>query len=274
MKIIVLTENTSKSSEFECEHGLSLYIETKQNKVLFDTGASSLFSRNASKFNIDLSDINDAVISHGHYDHGGGLKTFLDYNNTANVYINKNAFEDIYSDRNEDGMVYIGLDKSLENLPQIKLIDDKYTINNEFEIFVANKTNYAVPNGNKTLYIKSNETYINDDFRHEHNLVITEGSKKVLISGCSHKGILNILDSYYEIYNSYPDCVIGGFHLSSKKTGISESDKDLNNLAKKLLETDIKFYTCHCTGIEAYNKLKIKMDNNIEYVSAGTVLEF
>lgn len=77
MLIKTLVENTSVSEDFGSEHGLSLYIETKKQKILFDVGASELFLQNAKKLGVNIADVDFLVISHGHYDHGGGLKTFL-----------------------------------------------------------------------------------------------------------------------------------------------------------------------------------------------------
>ena len=76
MKISVLAENTACDNLFDCEHGLSLYIDTGKNKILFDMGQSNLFEKNAEKLGIDLSEVDIAILSHGHYDHGGGLKRF------------------------------------------------------------------------------------------------------------------------------------------------------------------------------------------------------
>ena len=77
MIIKTLVENTSLSKDFGSEHGLSLYIETKDSKILFDVGASELFLENAKKLNVDISNVDYLIISHGHYDHGGGLRGFL-----------------------------------------------------------------------------------------------------------------------------------------------------------------------------------------------------
>ena len=72
MIIKVLSENTAASDEFGCEHGLSLYVETGKHRLLFDTGASDLFAKNAARLGVELSAVDTAVLSHGHYDHGGG----------------------------------------------------------------------------------------------------------------------------------------------------------------------------------------------------------
>jgi 7,8-dihydropterin-6-yl-methyl-4-(beta-D-ribofuranosyl)aminobenzene 5'-phosphate synthase len=87
MLIKTLVENTSISKDFGSEHGLSLYVETKKHKILFDVGASDLFLQNAKKLNVNIADVDFLVISHGHYDHGGGLKTFLKENTKAEVFL-------------------------------------------------------------------------------------------------------------------------------------------------------------------------------------------
>ncbi|AFV12532.1 metallo-beta-lactamase family protein [Thermacetogenium phaeum DSM 12270] len=78
MLIKTLVENTSISKDFGSEHGLSLYIETKKHKILFDVGASELFLQNAKKLNVNIADVDFLVISHGHYDHGGGAKNLFE----------------------------------------------------------------------------------------------------------------------------------------------------------------------------------------------------
>ena len=92
MIITTLVENLSVSNEYTNKHGLSFHIKTKNHNILFDLGPDNSFLENAKKLNIDISDVDIAIISHGHSDHGGGLESFLKNNNKAKVYINKNAF--------------------------------------------------------------------------------------------------------------------------------------------------------------------------------------
>ena len=120
MKIISLIENTSLNDKMETEHGLSLYIEFKNHKILFDMGQSDMFSRNAKKLGVDLSDVDIAILSHGHYDHGGGLKRFLTINQRAPVYVNHYAFGEHYNGIEK----YIGLDKSLQKEERLIFTDD------------------------------------------------------------------------------------------------------------------------------------------------------
>ena len=112
MKIINLVENTTSRQDVEAEHGLSLYVETEGHKILFDMGQTDMFSKNAEAMGVDLSQVDIAVLSHGHYDHGGGLEKFLSINKKAPIFISQYAFGDYYNGSEK----YIGLDKSVLNL--------------------------------------------------------------------------------------------------------------------------------------------------------------
>ena len=92
MTITSLLENTAARAGIAAEHGLSLYIETATRRILFDMGQTDLFARNAEALGIDLSRVDLAILSHGHYDHGGGLAAFLEINQTAPVYLTEAAF--------------------------------------------------------------------------------------------------------------------------------------------------------------------------------------
>jgi len=98
MKIIALIENSRLESapELAAEHGLSLHIETGEKRILFDTGASGSFADNATRMGIDLASVDVLVISHHHFDHGGGLERFLTLNGSAAIYLRKSEFEDFF----------------------------------------------------------------------------------------------------------------------------------------------------------------------------------
>jgi hypothetical protein len=119
MKITTLIENTTLRDDLTAEHGLSLLIEFGGRKILFDSGQSGAFADNAEKLGIDLSQVDLCVLSHGHYDHGGGLKRFLEINDHAPVYINRHAFGEYFSSGK-----YIGLDPALEENPRLIGVED------------------------------------------------------------------------------------------------------------------------------------------------------
>ena len=269
MLIKTLVENTSISKDFGSEHGLSLYIETKKHKILFDVGASELFLQNAKKLDVNIADVDFLVISHGHYDHGGGLKTFLKENTKAEVFMNRLAFEKYYAIRPSNKIDYIGLDENLKHYKQIVPTSDRFFINNGIQVFSNIILREPLPKSNSGLLKEHKGQRIDDNFAHEQNLVIEEDGKTLLITGCAHNGIINILEHFHMLKGRMPDYVIGGFHLSSRSGGNEDSDT-IDRIGKHLMGTKAKFYTCHCTGIEAYKRLKSVMGNSIDYLSAGS----
>lgn len=269
MLIKTLVENTSISKDFGSEHGLSLYIETKKHKILFDVGASDLFLQNAKKLDVSIADVDFLVISHGHYDHGGGLKSFLHENTKAEVFLHRLAFEKHYAVRKNDEFDFIGLDEDLKQNKQIILTSDRFFINSGIQVFSNIIQRELRPKSNSGLLKEHKGQMIDDTFAHEQNLVVEEDGKTLLITGCAHNGIINILEHFHALKGRMPNYVIGGFHLSSR-TGGDEDSEMIDRIGKYLIGTKAKYYTCHCTGIEAYGSLKSAMGDSIDYLSAGS----
>lgn len=272
MMVKVLSENTAASKNFGCEHGLSLYVETDKHRLLFDTGSSGLFAENAVKLGVDLSTVNMAILSHGHYDHGGGLKTFLNKNTQAKVYVHERAFEPHYADRPNGTKAYIGLDTGLLPNKRFVFCRERVRIDEELELFSEIRGETSVPSGNAELYRKEENAFLSDDFAHEQNLVIYQNGRVLLIAGCAHRGIVNIVRYFRTVNGRFPDIVIGGFHLHSHGSGKNEAAETVDAVARELIQTGAQYYTCHCTGQEAYKRLKAAMGKQIGYLSAGSRL--
>lgn len=267
MKITSIIENTSKKG-LHVEHGLSLYIEKDdEQKVLFDMGLSGMFVRNAESLGLSIADVDVAVISHGHYDHGGGLKTFFQENSKSSVFIHKDAFQPHYSLR-DTGLQFIGIDKEWAEFERLVFCDKQKEINHNMMLYADVKGDCCYPHGNRLLFGPT-ETE-NDDFRHEQNLLIKENDKLVLFAGCAHCGIVNILRKAEDIAGKFPTHVFAGMHLIKSGLNEIEEDKFIESLASELLKyKDTMFYTMHCTGEEQYKKLKSLMGNQIEYLACG-----
>lgn len=271
MLIKTLVEDTSNSPLLNAEHGLSIYIETDNKKILFDTGAGNLFLKNALKMDVDIRDVDFAVISHGHYDHGGGLRTFLEENENALVYIHKNAFDGHYAKAPGRNPVNAGIDRSLKWNERIVMTDGNYLINEEAALFSNVTGREFFSSCNDSLFMDLDEFMVRDDFRHEQNLLIRETGKMVLFAGCAHNGIVNIMKHVYDKEGAFPDYVVSGFHLFNGSTGKSEQPDVIAGIAKFLAGTNSKFYTGHCTGPEAYGHLKKLMGDQIRHMETGVV---
>ena len=256
MKITALLENTSNRTDMQTEHGLSLYIEVGERKILFDMGATDLFARNAEVLGVDLTAIDTAIISHGHNDHGGGLATFLEINPHAPVYVHRDA---VLPHFNASGK-YIGLDPALKDHPRIRLTEDRTEIGEGLTLMTCNQLERPQFLGHFGLTEQVGGVFIPEDFRHEQYLLIREGDRRVLLSGCSHKGILDIADWFS------PDVLIGGFHVSKMAL-----DAKLEKVAHRLGSHKTTFYTCHCTGTEPYSFLRLRMER-LHYLSCGQTI--
>lgn len=272
MIIHCLVDNRTNNNKLGTEHGLSLFIITDKRTILFDTGASGLFVTNAHKLGINLEAVDTAILSHGHYDHGGGIKQFFKVNKQAKIYIQKDAVGNFYSQR-ADGMQYIGLDKELIDNPRIIAIEGRKELGDGLSLFAIIKRKQPLYSTNSSLKMQVEDTVVQDEFRHEQSLIIKEGTKRVLIAGCAHNGITNIIDEFIRIEGAPPDVVVGGLHLCNPSSGYCESDAVIDVLAKKLAAYGSKFYTGHCTGEQPYKRLKAKLLDSIDYLFAGENIE-
>lgn len=263
MKILSLVENTTKC-DLEVKHGLSLYIETNTHKILFDVGPDETLFRNAKKRNINLADIDMVIISHGHHDHGGALKEFLNVNTKAKIYVQAKAFEPHYS-MASGTKSSISLDASLMHHPQMVLLDGNYQIDENLFLFTVKDTHRCHSIANDVLLNNQGK----DDFIHEQNLIIKDKCN-VLIMGCGHTGIVNILE---EAKAYHPKVCIGGFHLMIPRTHQTIPCEVLDEIATYLQGyPNMQFYTCHCTGEDAYAYLAKSLPN-LSYFACGDYLE-
>ncbi len=258
MKIIMLIENTTGNTELHSEHGLSIYIEASGHKLLFDAGQTDAFVENAKLLGVDLAQVDIAILSHGHYDHSGGFEKFLEVNKKANIYVNENAFATFISGKEKK----IGIPEFLSDNERVIVTKDYTKLDLGLELFTCNEKERRYQSDSGELYIQQQEGKELDTFSHEQYLLITEGEEKILISGCSHKGILNITEWFQ------PDVLIGGFHF--KGIEMNEVGKQrLDNYGGILGGFKTKFYTCHCTGVAQYEYLKEMMNKQVEYLKTG-----
>lgn len=267
MQIKTLIENTASTPELYSEHGLSLYIKTADKQILFDTGASDAFIKNAQKLGIDLSQVDSVVLSHGHYDHGGGLNAFNKINNHAKIYIHPNAFDAHYSQRPNGEQANIGIDSTIATWPNIIKTAPCHKIYPDAWLFSGVPGTPKSLKANKGLYMEQNNQLIVDTFTHEQNLVIQTGNHNTLITGCAHNGIVNIVEHYKTLTGSYPHIVIGGFHLTRR--GVAEDSAVVEAIAQALLKTGAVYHTGHCTGDVVFEQMKKVMGERLLRIRAG-----
>jgi len=261
MRITTLIENSTCREDLPCEHGLSFYIETENYKILFDAGQTDAFAENAEKLGIDLSKADFAVLSHGHYDHGGGFLRFLQINQTAPIYLNRDAFMPHFNGEQKD----IGLNPALRDCTRLVYTDDCTKIADGITLYSCNRRQRPYPFGSFGLTVQEHGALHPDDFRHEQYLLIEEKGKRVCFSGCSHKGVLNITGWFL------PDVLIGGFHFMKLEPD-EPGRQTLEDSADALLHFPAVYYTGHCTGLSQFAYLKKRMGDRVHALSTGTVI--
>ena len=168
---------------------MSILLETEKHRILLDTGASDVFIRNAERLGIDLSTVDYVFISHGHSDHAGGLKHFLEINDKAKIIVSPDALKSRFFSKRR----YLhSITTEWPEIPQERLlaIEHSQSIDDDIFILAHIPQTYPMPQGNQHLFVKTAEdSYVNDDFRHELALY-TDG---LLFTGCAHSALENIL---------------------------------------------------------------------------------
>ena len=273
VRIVNLIENTEGSRGCIFAHGLSFYIEACDKKMLMDLGPSADTLENAGTLGIDLKSVDTVILSHGHYDHSGGILPFVELNDHADIYMQSIAQDDYYADDGPDAgderIRYIGIDKKICDLPQVKKMNGDFEIAEGIELFTVKNRTHKLPFTNKRLLMKQGGELVRDEFRHEQFLVLTEGGMRILLGGCAHNGILSIMDAYLEKYGKAPDAVVSGFHLMKKTPYRDDQVKEIEEIAQELVKFPTVFYTCHCTGTDAFDIMKVVMGDKLIYIHSG-----
>ena len=262
MKWTVLSDNRTNNEQLETEHGLSILLETEKHRILLDTGASDVFILNAELLGIDLSDVDYVFISHGHSDHAGGLRSFMEYNQKAQVIVSPDAMSGkFFSKRGNLHSITAELHDIEKD--RLILINKNYKIAEGIHAFAHVPQIHPMPKGNQNLYVQdANGQLVHDDFRHELALY----ADGLLFTGCAHSGLENILAACpYPVHS-----VVGGFHLLDGM----ESEEELATLAQRLKAhyPETLFYTSHCTGNNVFKVMKDIMGEKLQSFSAGTII--
>ncbi|MCK9304283.1 MAG: MBL fold metallo-hydrolase [Bacteroidales bacterium] len=257
MKIVTLVENCVQKRGLLAEHGLSFYIETSgiessRQKILFDTGQSDILIHNAKQLGINIADIDTIIISHGHYDHTGGLSSLLKINKKAQVIVKRNALTPKYR-----RLLY-----PKGQVPETSSLTGRVT---EITSPVELATNlFIMPD--ITVSNPADTSYDGDDrFEDELFLAFKGGTHISVISSCSHNGITNIAGTASHFFSLPLDLIIGGFHTRAAST---ERIRSIINALKTLSPRSIG--VCHCTGIDNYLLIRKELtDINVFYNQTG-----
>lgn len=271
MKAVTLFENTALRDDLASAHGLSVYLETPKHKILCDMGPNDAFWDNAEKLNIDLTQVDIAFLSHGHYDHSGGLLRFLRENRKAKVYLSKEAFGQFYYIAPGEKTRYIGIDPALKEFSdRLVLTGDQLIIDDELQVFSDIRTADYHSYANENLFRLVDGAYLKENFHHEQDLLITAQGKTVLVAGCAHRGIVNILRRAEELTAGKMDHVLSGFHLYTQGELTAAQWELIDAVRHELMaRKQTHFYTGHCTGETPFRIMKEQMGSQMDRLTGG-----
>ncbi|MDD4549154.1 MAG: MBL fold metallo-hydrolase [Syntrophomonadaceae bacterium] len=288
VKISTLTENSNENHpELANEFGISVFIETPDCNVLFDTGKYGGIVDNAKKLGINLKETDAVVLSHGHYDHCGGVKAFVEKVNPDDytLYLGEGFLDKMdkyhyspgggpkldFTDGTE-GYTYIGtnFDKAYldEHNVKIKYVDcDELKISKQISLF-GNFGTSPKEKMNPAMRLKNGDEYPQDLFTEEVALAVDTNKGLVIVTGCSHTGILNIVETIKNRTGKQIYAVLGGTHLiEANETRIQDTIKAFNSM-------DIeKIGVSHCTGQLAIDAFQAQIPDKAFYNSTGTVIK-
>jgi len=269
----ILVDNRAEEG-LEKEHGLSMWIEVDGRRILFDTGTGKLLENNARKLGVNVYSADLLVLSHGHYDHTGGVSGFLQHTSRSHVYCHPSVVLPRYAIRNGSAVpIHMPHDSiaAVDKLSDSRLhwVQEPVRLGEHVGLtgHIPRKTSFEDTGG--PFYLDpagDRPDPIDDDMA----LWIRTQKGLVVVTGCCHAGLINTLDYIFHLNNGMKICtLIGGFHLM----GASPLRLDLTMQALAAFEIDL-LVPCHCTGQAAVELLKQTFDLRVSTGAAGKLLQF
>ncbi len=271
VRITTLSENTAAIGEFLGEWGLSILVETDKVKVLLDTGKSVSTAYNADTLGLDLSSINTIVLSHGHYDHTGGLSSVLRrMRKQVDIIAHPDVWQLKYSHRLNMPDRYIGIPFQRTELESLGA---RFNLNSQpVNINDAILTTGEVPmitdfeRIDEGLFVKEGDTLRPDELLDDRAIIIKTTGGLIIVAGCAHRGIINTVYHAREITGiEKVRAVVGGSHL------MNTSEERIWQTIAAFKEMGIeKLGLCHCTDLPAATILASEFGDGFFFNKAGT----
>jgi len=274
MKITILVDNRIARPELRAEHGLALWIESEGKRILFDTGQGGALGKNAKILGVDLGKTDIIVLSHGHYDHSGGMAQVMKRAKKVELYCHPGVIQPRYSI--SDGIATpVHMPQAslvaLDRLPptHIHWLQQPLTLSAQIGLSgpIPRKTSYEDSGGPFYLDLQGKRP---DPLSDDLALWMQTGSGLVVCVGCSHAGLVNTLNHVRRLNNGQKiRAVIGGFHLRN-----ASSDRLAQTIAAlRQLEPDM-VVPCHCSGELAVAELRNALGERISMGAAGMIYQF
>lgn len=272
MKVVVLVENTSSDAKnLPGRHGLSLLIEARGARILYDFGPGNALVQNCRHLGVDLSTVSLAVLSHSHTDHGRGLDDFFEANSSSSIH----AMETVGSGYLALVLGFLPVPIGIQVSRQHRARFIRHSVTGRLAEGI-----HLVPLGtmehsaawNQNLFAFRQGKLIKDPFDHESALVVEEDGDLHVFCACSHHGVIQVLEA---VAREFPLAKVvsytGGFHTGNPTGGRGIGFAELETLGEQMLQTDVEFWTGHCTGAEPYALLSKILGSRLNRLETGLI---
>jgi 7,8-dihydropterin-6-yl-methyl-4-(beta-D-ribofuranosyl)aminobenzene 5'-phosphate synthase len=278
MRVTTLMDNSPRPNGLVSGHGLSLGISSLGNEVLFDTGPSSAVVGNAGILGYDLGNVDQVILSHGHYDHGGGLDAFFGVNSKAPLYLKEGADDEFFAERGQECR-YIGLNLEMlkKNEGRLRWVRNSMEISWNMHLIASFPNTYERPAENLALKVKRGDGLLQDPFDHEMVLVVREDDGIAIFTGCGHSGVLNMVSATRSRFpNERIKAVVGGFHQMNDpmRSARSSASEEVRKMGRELIRLGCaQVYGGHCTGAEASKILQDELGDVYHELHTGLIFD-
>ena len=271
VELLVLVDNQATVPPLRSEHGLSILIRTPDGRVMFDTGSSpEILQHNAESLEVDLSQVDAVVVSHGHCDHTGGLAVVARHARPLDIYAHPSVFSRRWSDKPGQPLRDVSCRHSLRTLTGEGAVF--HAVNAPLRLndgMVLSGPFGRAAGGREMFVVRRDDEIVIDEFEDEIFLLVRGRDGWVIVTGCCHHGLKSMLRSAKFLARDEPvAAIVGGLHLRNAH------QEDLEAAADVLERSGSpQLHLCHCTGEEATPYLLERFGDRAHAVGAGSRIE-